>query len=237
MKWGLIFVILTAFGTGFAVTGCDGDSSSGEYDATRPVVCLGDSITAGFINGVDYPDKAYPAHLQKKITVEVINAGVSGDTTANALARVENDVLSKNPQIVIIALGGNDLAAITGSENFQTVLGSMRGNLQNIINRVKGVNRKIYLVNYLSKDMISGVAGGASYTEEEKTIFYTLFSGVYISLAASNNITLINDLITAEIYSSHMSDSVHPDETGYEMIADTVFDVLEPFLLQHNLVK
>jgi acyl-CoA thioesterase-1 len=232
----LIGIAGILFSIGFSITGCNNGSTSSEYDATRPIVCLGDSITAGFIKGTDYPDKSYPAHLQEKVTVEVINSGVSGDKTINALSRVKNDVLSKNPQIVIIALGGNDLAAITGLGNFQAVLNGVRDNLQVIINRVKGHNRKLYLVNYLSKEMISGVAGGL-YNEATVTWFYNSVSAIYASLAASNNIELIDNLITAEIYNSYMSDYIHPDETGYKMIADIIFDALKPFLLEHNLVK
>jgi acyl-CoA thioesterase-1 len=234
---------------GFIIIGCDNDLndlSSGEYDAARPIVCLGDSITAGFIKGADYPDKSYPAHLQKKVAVEVVNSGVSGDRTTDALSRVEDDVLSKNPQIVIIALGGNDLRAITGFGNFQTVLNiqtvlnSMRTNLETIINRVKDSNRKVYLANYLSKAMISGVASGVAgglFDEATITGFYNSVSSIYASLAESHDIELIENLITADIYASYMSDPFHPDETGYEMIADIIFDALEPFLLEHNLVK
>jgi acyl-CoA thioesterase-1 len=228
---------------GLSIIGCANGlngSPSSEYDATRPIVCLGDSITAGYIQGADYPDKSYPARLQEKVTVEVVNSGVSGDKTTDALSRVEDDVLSKNPQIVIIALGGNDLGAITNlnPNNFQTVLNSMRDNLQSIINSVKGSNRKLYLVNYLSKEMLSGVAGNYGYDDAATiTLFYNYISNLYASLAASNNIALIEDVITAEIYNAHMSDAVHPDETGYAIISDIIFDALEPFLLEHNLVK
>jgi lysophospholipase L1-like esterase len=204
------------------------------------IVCLGDSITAGYIKGSDYPDKSYPAHLQKRVTVKVVNAGVSGDTTTKALSRVNGDVLSKSPQIVIIALGGNDLRTITLS-NFQTVLNTMRDNLQSIINNVKGSNRKLYLVNYLSKEMISGVArsldNAAIDNQFTITLFYNYISGIYTSLAESNNIELIEDLITAEIYKSYMSDTVHPNERGYEMLSEIIFNKLKPFLVDHNLVK
>jgi acyl-CoA thioesterase-1 len=68
-------------------------------------------VTAGTgitVTGIDNKSKAWPAVLQNKVNIPVINAGVSGDTTAQGLARVDRDVLSKNPKIVIIVLGGND---------------------------------------------------------------------------------------------------------------------------------
>jgi acyl-CoA thioesterase-1 len=226
---------------GFSFIGCDNGSPVSEYDATRPIVCLGDSLTAGMINGVDYPEKSWPAHLQEKVAVEVINAGVSGDKTADALLRLENDVLSKNPQIVLIALGGNDLGAIDPS-NPQAVFFKMHDNLQLIINRVKGPNRKLYIVNYLSKEFISGVAGGfyseEQITEEQITLVYNSIAYIHTSLATSNNIELIEDVITAEMYNSYMSeDGIHLNETGYEMATDIIFNALKPFLLEHNLVK
>jgi acyl-CoA thioesterase-1 len=217
---------------GFSIIGCDNGSSpsTGEYDATRPIVCLGDSLTAGYINGIDgsvYLDKSWPAHLQKKVTVEVINAGVSGDTTTDALSRMEGDVLSKNPQIVIIALGGNDLSVITSIGNFGSVLNSMSENLQAIINRVKATNRKLYLVNYLSQEMINGVAEYAeaeiTLSKEQRIYIYNSVAGIYTTLAEFNNIELIEDMITAEMYASYMSDPIHLDETGYEKASEIIF--------------
>ena len=73
-----------------------------EYDI---IVCFGDSLTSGYgaSSGMDYP-----SHLARMIHESVINVGIPGDTTAWALRRPERDVLSKNPDIVLITLGGND---------------------------------------------------------------------------------------------------------------------------------
>ena len=70
------------------------------------IVCFGDSLTygSGARKGMDYPSQ-----LAQMIGKPVINAGVSGDTTARALQRLEHDVLSKSPDLVLITLGGNDL--------------------------------------------------------------------------------------------------------------------------------
>jgi acyl-CoA thioesterase I len=69
------------------------------------IVCFGDSLTygTGAEKGMDYPSQ-----LSKLIGVEVINAGVPGDTTAKALNRI-NEIINMNPRIVLITLGGNDL--------------------------------------------------------------------------------------------------------------------------------
>src|SRR5262245_25371820 len=69
------------------------------------VIAFGDSLTAGYgaAQGEDYPSK-----LSALIGTSVVNAGVSGDTTESALARIQEDVLARNPRMVIVGLGGND---------------------------------------------------------------------------------------------------------------------------------
>ena len=70
------------------------------------IICFGDSLTfgTGATRGMDYPSQ-----LSKMISRPVLNKGVPGDTTARALARLDQDVLSQSPRIVLITLGGNDL--------------------------------------------------------------------------------------------------------------------------------
>jgi lysophospholipase L1-like esterase len=72
----------------------------------KNIICFGDSLTfgTGAKEGLDYPSQ-----LSQMISQPIINAGVPGDTTASALARLQKDVLSKSPHIVLITLGGNDL--------------------------------------------------------------------------------------------------------------------------------
>ena len=73
---------------------------------SQTIICFGDSLTygTGAGKGMDYPSQ-----LSKLIGKPVLNAGVPGDTTARALIRLDRDVLSKNPDLVLITLGGNDL--------------------------------------------------------------------------------------------------------------------------------
>ena len=70
------------------------------------IICFGDSLTFG--TGAPRA-KSYPAQLAKMLGNPVINSGIPGDTTARALQRLDRDVLSKSPRIVLITLGGNDL--------------------------------------------------------------------------------------------------------------------------------
>ena len=69
------------------------------------IVCFGDSITYGAGAG---RNEDFPSLLSSLIAKDVINAGVSGDTTGSALGRIDRDVLSNNPYLVVVELGGND---------------------------------------------------------------------------------------------------------------------------------
>jgi lysophospholipase L1-like esterase len=95
----------------FALAGCGNGNSQPSEEYHNTIVCFGDSLTEGFgatEQGSADKSKSYPAFLQAKVTPRVVNAGISGDTAKGGLSRVERDVLSKDPQMVIILLGGND---------------------------------------------------------------------------------------------------------------------------------
>src|SRR5215212_11260441 len=70
------------------------------------IIAFGDSLTAGY--GAN-PGEDYPSRLSTMIGATIVNAGVNGDTTESALARVDADVLARDPRIVLVGLGGNDL--------------------------------------------------------------------------------------------------------------------------------
>src|SRR5687768_10343541 len=91
------------------------------------IVAFGDSLTSGHGAG---PGEDYPSRLSERIGLPIVNAGISGDTTEGALARVDQDVLSQNPRIVIVGLGGNDLIR-------RVPLASTEANLRAIIRKVQ----------------------------------------------------------------------------------------------------
>jgi acyl-CoA thioesterase-1 len=197
-----------------ATTG--GTTSAEAASAQETIVCLGDSLTAGTsitVAGKDDKSKAWPALLQNKVNIPVINAGVSGDTTAKALARVKRDVLSKNPRIVIIYLCANDL--------FQKVpMRTVEKNFQKIFDLLNDGNRKIYLVKFLT---------GISYDETVN---------MYNTLASSNNIEMIDgDTIDWDGYWSSDTLDTHPGAKGNEIFAEGIFKALKPYLEANNLLK
>ena len=218
--------LLAMLAFGLALVSCDNGSTNNQGTT---LVCLGDSLTAG--NGATTPgrddkSKSYPAYLQNKINIPVINAGVSGDRSAQALARVDSEVLSQNPQIVIILLGGNDLGM-----GFPVTF--VKSNLQSIINKVNNGSRKIYLAKFYTRAMLRDMTtiDGDAFTATINQ-WDTMFS----TLASENNLTLIED-IWQGVWGIHMSDNIHPNARGYEIMANNIFDVLQPYLQANNLIK
>jgi acyl-CoA thioesterase-1 len=211
--------------------GCDNGTANNDQGIT--LVCLGNSLTAGYgatTPGVDDKSKSYPAYLQSKINIPVVNAGVSGDTSSQGLARVDKDVLSKNPLIVIIELGANDLVhgiSITDTKD----------NLQKIIKMVNNGNRKIYLVKFYTETVARTMAEKFGISDNYlQTVLINQYDTMYDTLASSNNVVLIDD-IWSGVWDTYMSDDVHPDAAGYEIMANNYFTVLQPYLEENNLIR
>jgi acyl-CoA thioesterase-1 len=177
------------------------------------VVALGDSLTAGL--GVA-PEEAYPALLQQKIhaaglNYEVVNAGVSGDTTAGGLRRLDW-ALEGDVRVVIVALGGNDgLRGLPVEE--------LRGNLAQIIERTRAKGAEVILAG-----MEAPPNFGRSYIVS--------FHQVYPELAKTYHVALVPFLLdgVAGIEALNQRDGIHPTATGARIVADNVWAVLEPIL-------
>jgi acyl-CoA thioesterase-1 len=232
MKKIFIFrVIVIGLVMGISILGCDNGTLEDNYDAT--VVCFGNSLTAGYgaaTPGLDDKTKSYPAYLQGKINIPVINAGRSGDTTSGALSRINNDVLSKNPKIVIIELGANDLF---GKVSPQTT----KDNMQSIIDLLVNENRKIYIAKFYTETVARSMASNFGITNLDiQTRIISQYDGMFSSLASENDIELIED-IWSGVWGIHMSDSVHPNAAGYEIMADNYFNIIKSYLEENNLLK
>lgn len=179
------------------------------------ILFLGDSLTAGL--GVSQ-EQAYPALIEEKIReknfpFEVINAGVSGDTTAGGLARLDW-VLQKKIDILVLALGAND--GLRGLPVAQ-----MKTNLQAIIERVKAKNPAVKIV-------IAGMRTPPNLGGD----YSAAFGGVFSDLGRENNATLIPFLL--EGVGGHIDlnqpDHIHPTAAGHKVVAENVWRVLEPLL-------
>jgi acyl-CoA thioesterase I len=217
-----------------ALVGCGSETSTSNTQKTGSLVCLGDSLTAGY--GASRPSEvdksnSYPAFLQKKVKLTVINAGISGDTAAGGLARVNKDVLNKNPKAVIILLGANDFFKSRPASD-------TKRDLQAIINKVKHENRKIYLASF-----IGDAAWEASYLEALPIMppgiiaLLADYKKIYAELRSENaDIGYISN-IWKDIGKNQMSDPIHPNAEGYSIMADNIFSVIKPYFAENNLLK
>ncbi len=181
----------------------------------KTILIFGDSITAGL--GVD-PSQAFPAVIQEKIdslglNYTVINGGLSGETSAGGLRRI-NWVLQRKVDIMILELGGND--GLRGID-----LSSTKENLQQIINRALANNPDMEI-------LIAGMQVppnlGIEYTRE--------FQDLYPDLAESNEIPLI-PLILDKVGGRDeymQADQIHPNAAGHRIVANTVWESLYPVL-------
>ena len=184
-------------------------------DAGRPkVVVLGDSLTAGL--GLAQSE-AYPALVEAKLRAagydwDVVNAGVSGDTSAAGRARADWALDQPNVRILILELGANDgLRGLPVSE--------MKKNLGAIIERAQGRHAAVLLAG-----MEAPPNFGPDYTVS--------FRQAYRDLAKQYNVTLLPFLLdkVAGNASLNQGDGIHPNVEGARIVADNVWMVLKPMV-------
>jgi len=190
-------------------------AGAGAAEKTKTLLFFGDSLTAGY--GVD-PDEAYPALIQRKLDDagrpwRVVNAGLSGETTAGGLRRLDW-ILRQHVDVFVIELGGND--GLRGIDPAAT-----RSNLTAMIERV----RQRY------PDAVVVLAGmqlptnmGPDYTKA--------FAAIYPDVARESRTVLIPFLLdrVGGIPSLNQADGIHPTAEGHRIVADTVWHTLEPLL-------
>jgi acyl-CoA thioesterase I len=185
---------------------------------SRPVILfLGDSLTAGF--GLD-PDEAFPALIQRRLDeaglrYRVVNAGVSGETSAGALRRL--DWLLKQPvAVLVLETGAND--GLRGQDPETT-----RQNIQAVLDRVRSQSPP-------PKVVLVGMEALPNYGESYRRRFRAL----YPELAKKNETALVPFLLegVAGIPALNLADGVHPNAEGHKLVADTVWKTLRPLLTQ-----
>jgi acyl-CoA thioesterase-1 len=181
----------------------------------RTLVFLGDSLTAGY--GVD-PDEAYPALIQRKIDAaglpwKVVNAGLSGDTTAGGLRRLDW-ILRQPVDLLVIELGGND--GLRGIAPATT-----RSNLEAMIKRVH--ERQPH-----ARVVLAGMQLPANMGPEHTRAF----AAIYPEVARTGGVTLIPFLLdrVGGDPTLNLPDGIHPTPDGHRIIAETVWRTLQPLL-------
>lgn len=215
----IILTILFVFGLQLSVliTGCDRQeevpkvNKASKENYTGTIITVGNSLTAGL--GVAEAE-AWPSLLEKKLqgndyNWQVINAGISGETSSGALTRIKW-ILAQKPEIVIFETGAND---------------GLRGIPVPVIE--KNISKAVQMM--LENNVTVILAGmqivrnlGADYTKE--------FADIYPAVAGKQDVLLIPFFLqhVAGEPSLNQSDAIHPNEKGYKIIADTVY----PYVLQ-----
>lgn len=199
-KNALIIVIFLVFNT---------------FQTPKVILFFGDSLTAGY--GLS-TEEAFPALLEKDLNktdkkVKVVNAGLSGETSAGGLSRIDW-ILRQPVDIFVLELGAND--GLRGLPIEQTRL-----NLQSIINKVKAKNPNCKIV---LAGMMVPPNMGKQYTDD--------FKNIYPDLARKNNATLIPFILdgVAGIEKLNQADGIHPTPEGHRIIATNLKKVFEKLI-------
>ncbi|MEK6301586.1 MAG: arylesterase [Acidobacteriota bacterium] len=219
--------LLFAFLVAFSLSACSGapskppadsrgaaSSSPAASKSVPKIVAFGDSLTAG----LGLPQSAsYPSLLQKKLAAdgleyEVVNAGVSGDTTAGGLRRIDWALEGGDVRIVILELGANDI--LRGQP-----IDQMKKNLAATIERAQARGARVLLAG-----MEAPTSTGSDYRREIHEAF--------VELAREHQLAMIPFFLegVAGIDSLNQADGIHPNADGTKIVAETVYRSLRPLL-------
>ena len=199
------------------LTGCKDDGKTAAALSADPpasrgtVIAVGDSLTAGY--GVSQLE-AYPAQLEKKLREagyhwQVVNAGISGETSSGTLSRIDW-ILKLKPDIVVLETGAND-----GLRGVPPHL--IKKNLDQIVSRLEANDVVVVLAGMQAlKNM------GGSFTTE--------FAAIYPSIAKKYDLILMPFFLenVAGEPDLNLGDGIHPSAKGYRIITDSIY----PYLLQ-----
>jgi acyl-CoA thioesterase-1 len=226
----LLFIVAILFQTALLFSGCsrnppaaqkegraEPEQSSAPEAATtaapddRPVIAaFGDSLTAG-VSGKSYPESLQALLTENGYKYRVENQGVSGDTTTDGLARIDN-VLAEHPALVLLEFGGND--GLRG-----VPVASTRANLEQMIQHIEAARIPLVLL---------GITLPPNYGPD----YVKPFTAIFPELAAKYNIKLMPFLLL-HVYQNHalmQPDGIHPNEEGNVIVARDVFHLIQPLL-------
>ena len=195
---GFLVIILS-----IALSGCVKQEIKNLHAKGNSIICFGDSITFGY--GAN-PGEDYPTALGKMTKLSVINAGVDGDTSFAALERLKQDVLSKNPRLVIVEFCGNDFLKKIPRET--TVK-----NLNEIIDRIQAQGIMVALVD------ISAGMFFKEYREDFKNLARKK-QAIFIPV-------ILNKIITNPMMKS---DFFHPNARGYKVVAKRIYQAISGYI-------
>jgi len=209
-KNNILFIAFIAFIISLTLLGCTKREIKNIGSKGKDIICFGDSITFGY--GAN-PGEDYPHALSKMVDVPVVNAGIDGDTSTEAMRRLASDVLDREPFLVIIEFGGNDfLRKIPQEETLN--------NIRQMIDKIQAKGAMVAVV-----DISAGILLG-----EYHKIFYRL--------AQEKEAIFIPRILSGVITNPNLkSDFVHPNGEGYKIIAGRIYRTIMPYLEQNASLR
>ena len=193
------------------LSGCGKKEVRNTGSKGKTIVCFVDSITFGY--GVT-KQESYPTALAEMVNVPVINEGIDGDTSTEALQRLESDVLSRDPLLVIIELGGNDFLRKVPEEK----------TLKNISDMVDKIQARGSMV------AIADISAGMLMKNYRKA---------YKELARQKGAIFIPNILSGIITNPRLkSDFLHPNRDGYKIVAMRIYRTISPYIdKKYKLVR
>lgn len=194
-----IFIISLIFFPGLLLTGCDSGPGITPIDRNSVILAFGDSLTHG--TGAA-EEQSYPAVLGRMLGQRIVNLGIPGEVTAEGLKRLPAVLDEYNPTLVILCHGGNDFLRRHNQEETKRNLGSMIGLI-----RERGAD--IILI---------GVP---------KLGFGLVVPEFYAAIAEQNQVPYESSILLELLGDSDMkSDPIHPNASGYRLMAEAVYEVI-----------
>jgi len=182
------------------ISGCSESPQLTKLGNDDVILALGDSLTFG--TGTS-PDKSYPSILQGLSQRTVINAGIPGETSDKTLIRATQLLQQHQPTLVILCIGGNDILR-------RKSLAQTQSNIQQIIDIVQQQGSELVLIAVPEFGL------------------YPTAPEFYQTLAEQNKLPLDNETIPALLRNSqYKSDTIHPNQAGYQLLADEIFILLQ----------
>ena len=206
-KFKLLFFVVIGI---VALAGCIKREIKNVGSKGTNIICFGDSITFGY--GVN-PGEDYPTALSKMLSIPVINEGIDGDTSSEALRRFKPDALDRDPLIVIIEFCGNDFLRKIPIET----------TTRNIKKMVKLAQAK---------------GAMAAVVDISAGLFLADYRKAFSSLAKETGSIFISGVLSGIITNPSMkSDFLHPNATGYKIVAQRVYRAIIPYLNKNAINK
>ena len=207
MRKNRLLVVVFLCSCSFVLLGCAKKEIRNINSGGKNIICFGDSITFGY--GAE-PGEDYPSALGEFVSKPVINAGIDGDSTAEALKRIKADVLDKEPYLVIIEFEGNDfIKEISKEKTFS--------NMREMI------------------DMIQSKGAMVAIADISAGIFLKEYRQGYYEIAREKGALFISSILSGIITNPSMkSDFLHPNAKGYKIVAQRVFRAIKPVLINKD---